>query len=380
MAGIYIHIPFCKQTCHYCNFHFSTSLQFKTKLVDCIVKEINIRKDFFNTSTNKDITIETIYFGGGTPSILKKEEIDRILISVNQHFTLSEDVEISLEANPENLTTPYLKGLKEIGVNRLSIGTQSFDDALLKYMNRAHNSKEALVAIEKSLSAGFESLNIDMIYNIPGLTTKQWITSLEQLSNLAINHISCYALTVEPKTALHHFINKKKMLAPDERLMAEQFLITSEVLEKKGFEHYEISNYALKGQYSKHNTAYWQKQAYLGLGPSAHSYSPHKRSWNIANNAKYIKAIVSEELPIEHEILSKKDQFNEYLMTGLRTTWGISISTIEKEFNSQFSNHIKNCLKTLNNTYFDLTNNDIIKLTKKGWLWSDHLIGQLFYD
>lgn len=380
MAGIYIHIPFCKQACHYCNFHFSTTLQLKTKLLEAIVKEIEIRKNFFQNDNKASYSIDTIYFGGGTPSILSRSEIEFILDKIRLHFKVSSAVEITLEANPDDLTKNYLFDLKEAGVNRLSIGIQSFDDDLLQYMNRAHSAEESWAAIQNSLAAGFESLNIDMIYGIPGLSTQQWETSLVDLIRLPVNHLSCYGLTVEPKTALMDFIKKKKSAAPDDDLMVEQFIVASNFLEKNGFRHYEISNYALDDQFSKHNTAYWKGEAYLGLGPSAHSYQNNTRSWNIANNANYIKAIENNKTCFESENLAITERFNEHIMTGLRTFWGIDLNEIQAVFGSIYKNHLIAQLQKINPKHIEPMNDYTIKLSKIGWLWTDSILEQLFYD
>ncbi|MEZ5023880.1 MAG: radical SAM family heme chaperone HemW [Chitinophagales bacterium] len=380
MAGIYIHIPFCKQACHYCNFHFSTTLQLKTKLLDAIVKEIEIRKNFFQSDMKKSYSIDTIYFGGGTPSILSRSEIEFILEKLRQHYDVSSTVEITLEANPDDLTKSYLTDLKEAGVNRLSIGIQSFDDDLLKYMNRAHTAEESWAAIQNSLTAGFESLNIDMIYGIPGLSTQQWETSLADLIRLPVNHLSCYGLTIEPKTALMDFIKKKKSAAPDDDLLVEQFMVASNFLEQNGFRHYEISNYALNDQFSKHNTAYWKGEPYLGLGPSAHSYQNNVRSWNIANNANYIKAIENNKSYFESENLAKTERFNEHIMTGLRTFWGINLDDIQQNFGAVYKNHLETQLHKIDPIHIKQMNDQTIKLSKTGWLWTDSILEQLFYD
>lgn len=380
MAGIYIHIPFCKQACHYCNFHFSTQYALKEDLLHAIRKEIEDRRDYFLKKDNTQHLIETIYFGGGTPSILNVAEITNLIDQLNNQFNISSTVEITFEANPDDLTKSYLSDLKNAGVNRLSIGIQSFKDDLLQYMNRAHTAKESWAAIHNSLNAGFKSLNIDMILGIPGLSTKDWEQSLSNLIQLPINHLSCYGLTVEPKTVLMDQIKKKRSPAPDEALMAEQFLAASDLLQTAGYSHYEISNYAFEEQYSKHNTAYWKNEIYLGLGPSAHSYSNPTRSWNVANNALYIKALNFRKPYYESEILDKNDQFNEYIMTGLRTKWGIRLDTIEQEFGVQFRLHVTNQLQKINSSYYKMVDKYHLTLTRHGWLWTDSILQELFYE
>ncbi|MEZ5001841.1 MAG: radical SAM family heme chaperone HemW [Chitinophagales bacterium] len=380
MAGIYIHIPFCKQACHYCNFHFSTQYALKEDLLHAIRKEIEDRRDYFKKKDNTQHLIETIYFGGGTPSLLNTLEITALIDQLSSHFHISSTVEITLEANPDDLTKSYLSDLKNAGVNRLSIGIQSFKDDLLQYMNRAHTAKESWAAIHNSLNAGFKSLNIDMIFGIPGLSTKDWEQSLSDLTQLPVNHLSCYGLTIEPKTVLMDQIKKQRSPVPDEALMAEQFLVASNLLQIVGYTHYEISNYAFKEQYSKHNTAYWKNEIYLGLGPSAHSYSNHTRSWNVANNARYIKALNNRKPYYESEVLEMNDQFNEYIMTGLRTKWGISLSIIEQQFGANFKLHVSKQLQKINASYYQMNDNNHLVLTQLGWLWTDSILQELFCE
>lgn len=379
MAGIYIHIPFCKQACHYCNFHFSTTLHLKTKLIESIVKEIGLKQNFFSEDSAKQPVIETIYFGGGTPSLLNERELASILEALHLHFNIASNVEITLEANPDDLTKTNLKTFQSSGVNRLSIGIQSFEEEHLAFMNRAHSAKEAIECLHNSYEVGFEHLNIDLIYGLPGLTNASWEAQLNQLEQFPIDHISAYALTVEPKTALDHMIQKGKIADLNDALIADQFLMTATFLAVLGFEHYELSNYAFNQQYSKHNTAYWQGKPYLGLGPAAHSYLHPVRSWNVANNAKYINAI-ENQLPFnETEVLDIKDQFNEYLMTGLRTKWGIDLQYIESHFGITYRKSILDKLPQLDQNLFQ-TNENKITLTKRGWLWSDSILTDLIAD
>jgi len=324
-------------------------------------------------------TIETIYFGGGTPSLLSELELETILTALHQHFNVAPNVEITLEANPDDLTREKLKSLLKLGVNRLSIGIQSIENEHLLYMNRAHSANEAIFCIEESLGIGFKHLNVDMIFGVPGLTTTNWTEQLQKISSYPIQHISAYALTVETKTALATFIKKGKSKPIDDTLTAEQFLLTASILESFGFEHYELSNYARNGEFSKHNTAYWQNKPYLGLGPSAHSYIQNERSWNIANNAIYFKNISGGIDFRESESLTIINRYNEYLMTGLRTKWGINLDYIAEKFGEVLLTHLINCLPNINDSFYVQTEKWII-LTKEGWLWSDSILERLIVE
>ena len=373
MAGIYIHIPFCKQACHYCNFHFSTLLHQQADMVNAIQLEIEIKQDFFTDNPQ----IDTIYFGGGSPSILSTSEISGILEALQRHFNISEHVEVTLEGNPDDLDRTKLCELKLAGITRLSIGIQSFNDDLLTYMNRAHNVKEAHQCLNDSFDLGFDEISIDLIYGIPGLSNDHWEKELLHAAQLSLHHISCYALTVEPSTALHHFILKKNWSSPDEAVTASQFHQASTLLTSLEFDHYEISNFARPGHRAKHNTAYWKGQPYLGLGPSAHSFLPGRRSWNISNNARYIKAIKEGALFSEQEKLSDKEQFNEYIMTGLRTKWGINLSHLRQRFGNEMMEQVLHQVKDLDRKHYKTTEENFV-LTKEGWLYSDGIASALF--
>ncbi|GGE05553.1 coproporphyrinogen III oxidase [Psychroflexus salis] len=372
--GIYIHVPFCKQACHYCDFHFSTSLKHKSALVNAICKELEIRKNELN------LPIQTIYFGGGTPSLLTEKDLKQIFNTINHNFNVIENAEITLEANPDDLSESYLKMLQSTPINRLSIGVQSFFESDLKLMNRAHNSIEA----EKSIHLAkkyFNNISIDLIYGIPDQTKDQWIQNLEKVIELDIPHVSSYALTVEPNTALHYFIEKEVIPPVDDDLAKEHFQILIEVLKANGFDHYEFSNFSKPDFSSKNNTAYWTGKNYLGIGPSAHSLIKNKRSWNVANNIKYIKAIQKNILPADEEILDKTDRYNEYIMTRLRTKWGIDLNVIEKEFGSLFKNYaiklITEKLKT-NLLIQSKTNPNIFKIHPEALFLTDGVSAELF--
>ena len=372
MAGIYIHIPFCKQACYYCDFHFSTSLKKKEVLISCLITELELRKNEL-----KNETIETIYFGGGTPSLLSKNEIELILNSIYQKFKVSKNPEITLETNPDDLTEVKIIELANSPINRLSIGIQSFFEEDLKMMNRAHNADEAKKCLETATDY-FENITIDLIYGIPKMSNKRWKENLQIAFDFGINHISSYALTVEPKTALDSFIKQGKYPDVKETKAKEHYDILVEETTKNGFIHYEISNFGKPDYFSKHNTSYWKGKKYLGIGPSAHSFNGIIRSWNVANNTKYIKEIRQNKLPREEEILSKKDVFNEYIMTGLRTIWGVSLKKIKIEFGEDYVSFLKKESKKYINQELLYLENEILKTTKKGKFLSDGIASDLF--
>jgi len=371
MAGIYIHIPFCKQACHYCDFHFSTTMKKKDDMIDALIHEIYLRKEEINEA------IETIYFGGGTPSVLTNDEINQILESIFSLFDVIENPEITLEANPDDLSEARILSLSKSKINRLSIGIQSFFEDDLKTMNRAHNAKEALHCLEIATKY-FENISIDLIYGMPNMSLEKWQSNIEIALNLNIPHISSYALTVEPKTALATLIKKGKIANTDDALAHEHFLILVEMLENEGFVHYELSNFGKPKFFSKNNSAYWLGKKYLGIGPSAHSFNGKNRSWNIANNAIYIKKILANELPNEVETLSVQDVYNEYIMTGLRTIWGVSLKKIENDFGSSYLNYlIDNAAYFIKKEHLIIEDN-VLKTTLKGKFFCDGIASELF--
>ncbi|MDB5227485.1 MAG: coproporphyrinogen oxidase [Bacteroidota bacterium] len=377
MAGIYIHIPFCKQACTYCNFHFSTLLKNKTELLEALLKEIEIQQHFFPLKT----VIKTIYFGGGTPSILSAAEINHILQKIYKHFPIDEQAEITLEANPDDLTEEYLYALKnETSVNRLSIGIQSFFDEDLKYMNRAHNATQAKMCIQLAQRSGFKNLSADLIYGTPTMNNERWKENLDTLFDLNVPHISCYALTVEEKTQLADLIKKKKTVAPADEQTAQQFQILTEAMKEHNYLQYEISNFCREPYFAEHNTNYWKGIPYLGIGPSAHSFNGEVRSWNIRNNAQYIKKISANELPDESENLSSADKYNEYVMTNIRTIWGVDVKEISDRFGEKVQQHF---LKEINSFTLKgqaIENNGIYTLTNSGKLFCDHITAHLFIE
>ncbi|WP_372754226.1 radical SAM family heme chaperone HemW [Mariniflexile sp.] len=378
MAGIYIHIPFCKQACYYCDFHFSTSLKKKSELVTALVKELKLRKDEF-----KNQPVETIYFGGGTPSLLTIDELELVINTVYKHYKVKENPEITLEANPDDLVSvraqsrtifeDYLK----IGINRLSIGIQSFFETDLKLMNRAHNADEAKACLLEA-TKHFDNISIDLIYGIPGLTNANWLKNIETVLSFNIPHISSYALTVEPKTALDSFIKKGVIKNVDDDLAQEQFHLLIEKLEASGFVQYEVSNFGKPNYFSKNNSAYWQGKPYLGIGPSAHSFNGYERSWNVRNNSKYIASLAQNILPIEIEVLSVTDKYNEYVMTGLRTVWGVSLEKIEQDFGKMYKDYLlEQADSHLKNDFLYIDEGKLL-VTKKAKFLSDGIASDLF--
>ena len=374
MAGIYLHIPFCKQACNYCDFHFSTSMKMKVDFVQAIIQEIELRKGVFANEF-----ISSVYFGGGTPSILSKEELDTIFEKLYKSFTIDADAEITLEANPDDLTFEKLQQLKDSPVNRLSIGVQSFRDEDLKYMNRAHTAIEALNSIKMAQDAGFQNITIDLIYGTPGMSNVDWKYNLIKSFALNIPHISSYALTVEEKTPLYYQILKKNLGPVDEQQSADQFKILIAEMLRHGYEQYEISNFCKDNSYSKHNSSYWKKDHYLGLGPSAHSYFGNLRMWNVSNNVKYIKALSTSKLPLVKENLNPQDMYNEYVMTSLRTKWGCSLIEIEKDYSMSFSHYFKAQIKSHEMNGYIIENKGVYTLSETGKLIADRITSDLFF-
>lgn len=373
MSGIYIHIPFCKQACYYCDFHFSTSVKKKEEMVAALKKELCLRKREFEKET-----VETIYFGGGTPSLLNTEEIDELLDVIYQNYIVLESPEITIEANPDDLSSKKIKELAASRINRLSIGVQSFFEEDLKMMNRAHNALEAKECLAESIIY-FNNISVDLIYGIPGMSNERWLQNIETLLSFGIPHISSYALTVEPKTALYKLIQNRVIPSPNDDDVEQHFLLLVETLESKGFIHYELSNFGKDLYFSKNNSAYWLGKKYLGIGPSAHSYDGILRSWNIANNTLYIRSINEGNLPLEQEILSEVDLYNEYIMTGLRTIWGVVLKRVQTEFGQKYLEYLQ--LHTQKFLQDELLSIDegILRVTKKGKFLSDGIASDLFY-
>jgi oxygen-independent coproporphyrinogen-3 oxidase len=373
MAGIYIHIPFCKKACHYCDFHFSTSLQNKELLVDALCREIDLRQEYL-----KDEKISTIYFGGGTPSILNYSELEKISNKVKEHFEIAPNAEITLEANPDDLTLEKIKELKKAGINRLSIGIQSFFDEDLITMNRSHTASQAIAAVQNAKSGGINNISIDLIYGLPNLTKEKWAYNLEQAFKLDVLHLSAYCLTIEAKTAFNHFLKKGKITLPQEPETIGQFELLMLEAEKHNFIHYEISNFCKDGLQSKHNSSYWTNEFYLGIGPSAHSYNGISRQFNVANNAKYIKGINAGSPEVEIEILTEENKFNEYIMTRLRTAWGVSPGFISNGFGEETLNIFLSGAEPYISSGHLQWKQDSLILTQKGKLLADKIASDLF--
>jgi len=377
LAGIYIHIPFCKQACYYCDFHFSTSLKRKEDMLIALKRELVLRKDELNKEQ-----IETIYFGGGTPSLLTIGELGMLIDTVYENYEVIEDAEITLEANPDDLTSEKIKELANTPINRLSIGIQSFFEDDLKFMNRAHNAEESKKCLTEATKY-FDNITIDLIYGVPDMSNEKWLSNLKQVFEFNIPHISAYALTVEEKTVLHKLIEKGKVPPVDENLALEHYNILVEETEKRGYVNYEISNFGKIAYFSRHNTSYWLGEKYLGIGPSAHSYNGFERSWNVSNNTKYINALLEDELPSEKEQLTEINRFNEYIMTGLRTIWGVSFQKVEREFGAMYleelkkgaERHIKAGLLEIELRSFS---GSVLVITKKGKFLADGIASDLF--
>ena len=377
MAGIYIHIPFCRQACNYCNFHFSTSLHYKNDFVAALLKEIELQAA---SNYLQGQAIETIYFGGGTPSLLNIEELQQIMQTLQQQFVIAADAEITLEANPDDVTDEKLAGWKQQGINRLSIGIQSLFEEDLQWMNRAHTAEEAKQVITKARAAGFNSFTVDLIYGTPGLTDEKWLSNINWVLQQNINHLSCYALTVEEKTPLDKLIRQYKKTDVDAEQQSRQFVMLMNEMNRAGFEHYEISNFAKPGYRSKHNSSYWKGVHYLGLGPSAHSFNGISRQWNVANNQQYIQALQQHTIPFEKEELTKAQQLNEYIMTGLRLLEGCDLDYIEQQFGSREAEHLKKEASAfVNSGQLIITNNRLV-LTQQGKLFTDSIAADLFFD
>lgn len=377
MSGIYIHIPFCRKKCSYCDFHFSTSLKHKTELLAALQKEIKLKQKLFEKET-----VNTIYFGGGTPSILNELELNQLVETIHNNYNVDENMEFTIECNPDDLTTKKLNEYKKSGVNRLSLGVQSFFDDDLQFFNRAHNANQAEQSILKTQDTGIENITIDLIYNSPLLTLKKWEQNLDKFISLNVPHLSAYTLTVEPKTALHHLVKTNQTTLPSDEQAIEQFKLLIEKTKQAGLVHYEVSNFGKEGYFSQHNSNYWKGENYLGIGPSAHSFIKNskvqKRSWNVANNTKYIKAI-NQNIPYaEEELIDEKTAFNEYILTRLRTIWGLDLEYI-KTFNPLLVNHFEKELEAYKNSEFITISKNTLTLTTKGIFVVDKITADLFY-
>lgn len=374
MPGLYIHIPFCKQACIYCNFHFSTVLKKKKALLEALEKEMELQKHYFPEQGGLD----TLYFGGGTPSLLSGGEIEKLIARAHALFGLNPDAEITLEGNPDDLTLETLQTLRSVGINRLSIGIQSFYDKFLKWMNRAHDARQSAECLRNVYKAGFDNFSIDLIFGIPELTDRQWEASIAQAISMQVPHLSCYALTLEPQTPLAHLIHKNKVPPLDEHQSARQFQILMNRLSEAGYEQYEISNFSRPGCRSRHNSSYWKSIPYLGIGPGAHSYKPQERQWNISNNARYIKSIQNGIIPCKKEILSMDMQWDEYIMIALRTIEGCDLKYIAGRFGMEKQQWLlRQCISFQEEGKLQISDSHIF-LTQKGKLFADGIAAELF--
>ncbi len=371
MSGIYLHVPFCKQACHYCDFHFSTDTSSSAELTDAMVKELGNQREYLNEP------VTTIYFGGGTPSLLDKKQIDLLLSTIASNYSLAADAEITLEANPDDLTKDKLNSLRDAGINRLSIGIQCFDDSLLKFLNRAHDASGAITSLKNVKEAGFNNISIDLIYAIPGLSEKIWEQTLATTISFSPEHISSYALTIEERTVFGNWVKRGKLHPMEEEPAARQFEILTEVLSRNGYEQYEISNFCKPGFHSKHNSSYWKDSHYLGIGPSAHSYNGQSRQFNVRNNARYVRLIQSNEPTFEKEILTRENKINEYILTTLRTIWGCDLDFLKNQLNDDLRVRKGEYLSKLRHEGLVSIEHNILRLTKKGKLLADKITEDL---
>lgn len=373
MAGIYLHIPFCKQACYYCDFHFSTNLTTKRELVEAIARELLLQKDYVSGER-----INTIYFGGGTPSLLTSEELDLLFNTIHKNFSVSDAAEITLEANPDDLSLLRLTQLRRQGVNRLSIGIQSFDDKVLQFLNRAHNSQSATACVEEARDAGFQNISIDLIYAIPGQDDDAWKQNIAQAIRLSPEHISSYSLTIEDKTVFGRWAATGKLKVTEDDVAATQLETLVTLLESGGFTQYEVSNFAQPGFESKHNSSYWKQERYLGVGPSAHSYNERSRQYNISNNAAYVRSMQQNIIPFTLESLTREDKINDYLLTSLRTQWGTDLRKLQLLYQYDLLADHGQYIKSLCEQKFAVLQNDTLQLTKSGKLLADKIASDLF--
>lgn len=373
MAGIYVHIPFCRKACHYCDFHFSTTRDRQREMVDAICHELILRKEYLAQQA-----VHTLYFGGGTPSLLTADELAALFDTIRTHFDLQADAEVTLEANPDDLSENTLAILRQVGVNRLSIGVQSFNDAILQSFNRSHDARQAVNAIRISRAAGFANISIDLMYAIPGLTMEQWEETIGTAIALGPDHISAYTLTIEPRTYFGHLASRGALVETDEETAAAQMERLVDLLAAAGFEQYEVSNFAKPGFESRHNRSYWDHRHYLGVGPGAHSYNGVTRQWNVRNNPMYLKSIGEGRVPYELETLERTDHINEYLLTSLRTTRGCDLERLRADFEFDLAADRSAYLERLRSLGLATLHKSTLRLTRKGRLLADKIAADLF--
>jgi oxygen-independent coproporphyrinogen III oxidase len=374
MAGVYLHIPFCRKACTYCDFHFSTNLSKQSEMLSALQAELQMQATYFPANT----ILETIYFGGGTPSVLSAAQIATLLHAISAQYSLSPDIEITLEANPDDLSLTYLQEIRAAGINRLSIGIQSFRSADMAFMNRSHSVEQSHNCLKWAAEAGFENISADLMFGLPGMDQPVWQEQIQLMMDSPITHLSVYALTIEEKTALHKLVRDQKIVLPDDDSFGDQFDLAHNTLTANGWDHYEVSNYARNTNLrSQHNSAYWKNKPYLGLGPSAHSYNGKQRHWNVSHNAQYLQAIQDQKSPIqETETLTKNDQYIEYLMTNLRKVEGINLEVIQKTWGIDLLKTHPEILLMLNEGLLQQTGKQL-SCTLQGWMISDELIREL---
>jgi oxygen-independent coproporphyrinogen III oxidase len=375
MAGLYLHIPFCKQACHYCDFHFSTQLNQRAAVLSALRKEMKLQRDYLASER-----LETVYFGGGTPSLLTEEELSSLLTAARENFLVNNDAEITAEVNPDDLNDEKLFSLKRLGVNRLSVGIQSFSNKTLTFFNRAHSAEDAQKSFERARAIGFTNISIDLIYGVPGEGIDEWKTELQKAIRLNAEHISAYSLTVEDKTAFGKWRVAGKLRPAPEEEVAEQFVLLMEELGQAGYDHYEISNFAKPGFHSRHNSSYWQQKKYLGIGPSAHSFDGTSRQFNIANNSLYVKALEDDQIPCEREVLTAANKVNEYLLTSLRTRWGCDLKFLRQNLNFEPTHGQLIYIKQLLESGMAEQQETFLRLTRKGKLLADKIASDLFVN
>lgn len=371
MAGIYIHIPYCRKVCYYCDFHFTASFKDVTPVVGSIIKELEERKNYL-----KGEVVDTIYFGGGTPSAIEFDKLKVILETVYRNYPISSNPEITLEANPDDLHPTYFNNIKSIGINRLSIGVQSFIERDLKWMNRRHSADKSVESVKFAYKHGFENINIDLIYGIPGMSAEEWKFNLNQFFELKIPHLSAYHLTIEPKTVFGVKKKRGELVEIPEDESVAHFEILLEETTKRGYQHYEISNFAREGFYSKHNLGYWKNNLYLGIGPSAHSFDGVSRRWNTKLHKEYIANSGTGEKYFEEEILTEAERFNDYILTNLRTMWGINLEYIKKSFGASYAREVLKTSEKYSEYLFNT--NGIITLNQKGKFIADRIASEFF--
>lgn len=370
--GIYVHIPFCRNKCFYCGFYSVVSLQWKEAYLRALCREMEMRKEYLQGKV-----ASTLYMGGGTPSYLNESELELIVNNIQKNFILSDDSERSVEVNPEDIVSNKLSALKYLGFNRLTIGVQSFNDSILKRINRTHSGKQAIQAVENAAKFGFDNIGIDLIIGLPGETVPDLVYNIEIIKSLPIDHLSVYILSIDSNSVFEKLSEKGKFKLQEDDYLAEQYLMISEYLKSIGFEHYEISNFAKNFKYSRHNTAYWQQKPYIGLGAAAHSYDGESRQWNISQIKTYIESLNNNRLNIEKEILTDKDKYNEYLMTNFRTQWGIDLNYLMENY-SLWWKSVQDKVRAYCDKGFMATENGRLRMTERGWLISDGIFSELF--